>query len=215
MPLRKHDPNGSFPDASPMALLLIDVINDMEFEGGERLLSQALPMARRIAALKAKAEQLGIPSIYVNDNFGRWQSDFTKQVDHCLHDGVRGEPIARLLAPREEDYFVLKPKSSAFYGTTLETLLEHLGAETLILTGVACNIGVLFTANDAHMRNYHVVVPSDCVASEQPEDTGRALALMEHALSACIRPSAGLDLARLMRLAGRILHPNGGSIVNG
>ena len=186
----------SFPDRAAVALLLIDVINDMEFDGGEKLLAQALPMAQRLARLKARAADRGIPAVYANDNFGRWQSDFTKQVAHCLYDGVRGEPVARLLAPGEHDYFVLKPKNSGFYGTTLETLLEHLGARTLILAGVACNICVLFTANDAHMRGYHVVVPSDCVASEDPEDTRQALRLMEHALGAEVCPSDQLTLVR-------------------
>jgi nicotinamidase-related amidase len=183
----------NFPDHAPVALLLIDVINDMEFDGGDQLLEQALPMARRLAALKARASQFGIPAVYVNDNFGRWQSDFTRQVAHCLHDGVRGEPVARVLEPGKRDYFVLKPKNSAFYGTALEILLEHLRTKTLILTGVACNICVLFTANDAHMRGYEVVIPSDCVASEQPGDTHQALQLMESTLGARVCPSADLS----------------------
>jgi nicotinamidase-related amidase len=190
------DDHPSFPDRAPVALLLIDVINDLEFDGGERLLAHALPMAERLAALKTRAASKGIPAVYVNDNFGRWKSDFRKQVAHCLQDGVRGEPVARLLAPAEDDYFVLKPKNSAFYGTTLATLLEHLGTQTVILTGIACNICVLFTANDAHMRGYQVVVPSDCVASEHPQDTASALGLMERALYAEVCPSEQLTLVR-------------------
>ncbi len=111
-------------------------------------------MARRIAALKRRAKAAGIPAIYVNDNFGRWQSDFTKVVQHCLDDGVRGEEMARILHPEEDDYFVLKPKHSAFYATTLDTLLQYLGAKRLILTGVAGNICILFSANDAYMRDF-------------------------------------------------------------
>jgi len=91
----------------------------------------------RIAQLKKRAKQAGIPAIYVNDNFGRWQSDFNKQVDHCLRDDVLGRPLAELLRPEEDDYFVLKPKHSGFFSTTLELLLQHLGATTLILTGFA------------------------------------------------------------------------------
>jgi nicotinamidase-related amidase len=139
------------------ALLLIDVINDMEFpDGGEKLLRQTLPAARKIAALKKRAVAAGVPVIYVNDNFGKWRSDFKKQVRHCLHDGVRGEPVARLLAPSAEDYFVLKPKSSAFFGTTLHSLLNHLEVTTLVLTGVAADVCILFTAHDAHLRDYQI-----------------------------------------------------------
>src|SRR5689334_11229253 len=108
-----NDFYGYAPDKSEIALLLIDVINDLEFEGGQELLQHALPAARNIAVLKEAARRSNTPVIYVNDNFGRWRSDFTRIVDHCLHDGVRGQAIAQLLAPVDDDYFVLKPKHSA------------------------------------------------------------------------------------------------------
>src|SRR5687767_3624623 len=164
MPAKNRDLHGSAPDYSRVALLLIDVINDLEFPGGASLLRLALPAARRIAALKRRAKHSGIPVIYVNDNFGRWQSDFTKQVKHCLEDGVRGAPLAKLLAPEADDYFVLKPKHSGFFSTTLDVLLEYLGVETLILCGFAGNLCVLYTAHDAYMRDFHLVVPRDCMA---------------------------------------------------
>src|SRR6185369_6580115 len=112
MPAKNEDLHGNAPDKSDVALLLIDVINDLEFEEGEQLLKHALPMARQIAKLKSRAKERGIPVVYVNDNFGRWRSDFTAQVEHCLKDGVRGQPIAELLKPGKDDYFVLKPKHS-------------------------------------------------------------------------------------------------------
>src|SRR6185312_11785127 len=146
MPDRFHL-HGTADRQCPLALLLIDVINDMEFEQGELLMRQTLPAARKLAALKYRVRQAGVPAIYVNDNFGQWRSDFKRLVRHCLEDGVRGEPVARLLLPEEDDYFVLKPKSSAFFETTLHTLLGHLGAKTLILTGVAADVCVLFTAH--------------------------------------------------------------------
>jgi hypothetical protein len=99
MPAKNPDLHGNVPDTADTALLLIDVINDLEFEGGEALLTHALPAAGRIAALKRRAKAASIPAIYVNDNYGRWQSDFRTLVDHCLHDGVRGRPIADLLVP--------------------------------------------------------------------------------------------------------------------
>ncbi|MDB6120678.1 MAG: Isochorismatase [Verrucomicrobiaceae bacterium] len=129
--------HGCVPDSSPVALLLIDVINDMEFPGGDKLLRHALPAAQKILKLKEQARKHGIPSIYVNDNFGRWRSDFHQQVDRCLGEDLRGSEIARMLVPREEDYFVLKPKHSAFHYTTLDVLFKHVGATTLIITGFA------------------------------------------------------------------------------
>src|SRR4051812_16185869 len=145
MPAKNEDLHGNVPDKAEIVLLLIDVINDLEFEEGAQLLKHALPMAEKIAALKRRAKQAGIPAIYVNDNFGRWQSDFTKLLSHCLEEDVCGKPLVRLLKPDEDDYFVLKPKHSGFFSTTLDTLLEYLQARTLILTGLAGNICVLFT----------------------------------------------------------------------
>ena len=176
-----------------IALLIIDVINDMEFEEGKQLFKQALPMARKIAALKSRASAAQVPIIYVNDNFGHWRSDLKKQISHCLMDGVRGEPIARLLVPDHSDYFVLKPKSSAFFGTTLHTLLQYLGVRTLVLTGMAADVCILFTAHDAHLRDYEIIVPSDCVASNTLPETRLALANMKKAAHAVICKSATIN----------------------
>lgn len=196
---RSEDLHGNAPDKAVAALLLIDVINDLDFPEGDQLLRHALPMARNILALKKRTRQVGIPSIYVNDNFGRWQSNFHTQVEHCLKDGVRGRPIVQLLAPDEDDYFVLKPKHSGFFSTTLDILLEYLGVETLILTGIAANICVLFTANDAYMRDFGLVVPGDCVASNTEEENRYALQQMDRILKADTRTSAELDLDAIAR----------------
>jgi nicotinamidase-related amidase len=199
MPARNPDLHGSAPDKSPVALLLIDVVNDLDFPEADRLLRFALPMARRIAALKAKARRAGVPVVYVNDNFGRWRSDLNAQVDHCLEDGCRGKPVVELLKPEEDDYFVLKPKHSGFFSTTLDTLLEYLGTRTVVLAGMAANICVLFTANDAYMRDLRLVVPADCVASNTEEENRYALAQMAKVLKADTRPSAGLSFETLGR----------------
>jgi nicotinamidase-related amidase len=183
------DDRGHVPDRSETALLLIDVISDFEFEDGARLLRHARPMAKRLAELKRRARRAGVPAIYVNDNFGRWQSDFRKLVAHCLSDGVRGEPVARLLRPLADDYFVLKPKHSAFYSTTLDTLLAYLGARRLIICGLATDACVLFTASDAYMRDLEVVIPRDCVAAISPVRSRLALTVMERSLKADTRPS--------------------------
>ncbi len=194
MPTKNPDLHGSAPDKSSVALLLIDVINDFDFPEAEDLLKYAVPMAGRIAALKQRAKQQGIAVIYVNDNFGRWRSDFKAQVDHCLSGEARGKPVVELLQPDDDDYFVLKPKHSGFFSTTLETLLEYLGVKTVILTGISANICVLFTANDAYMRDLNLVVPNDCVASNTDEDNRYALEQMRQVLKADVRPSTEISL---------------------
>ncbi len=191
----KNDLHGNAPDHSEIAIILIDVINDLEFEGGEELLQSALPAAMKIARLIERARHLKVPVIYVNDNFGRWRSDFKKIVSHCLQDEVRGRPIAELLTPDENDYFVLKPKHSGFFSTTLDLLLQYLGVRILVMAGFAGNNCVLFTANDAYMRDYRLIIPADCTASIKPEDNKNALRQMELVLKADLRPAEEIDFA--------------------
>lgn len=201
MPAKDPDLHGQVPDKAAVALLLVDVINDLEWPGGEDLARYAMPMARRLRALKARARAHGIPSVYVNDNFGRWQADLGHLLAHCLEHDVRGRPMVELLAPEADDYFVLKPKHSAFYATPLDLLLAYLRARTLIIAGIAGNICVLFSAHDAYMREFGLVVPEDCVISNHAEQNERALTLMREVLQADTTPSTALDLAALQRRA--------------
>lgn len=196
---RNEDLHGNTPDKADAALLLIDVINDLQFPEGNQLLRHALPMAHRIVELKKRAKASGIPAIYVNDNFGRWRSDFRAQVEHCLHDDVIGKPVVELLIPDKDDYFVLKPKHSGFFSTTLDILLEYLRVKSVILTGIAGNNCVLFTANDAYMRDFTLFVPGDCVASNTVEENRNALEQMAKVLKADTRESSTLDLEALLR----------------
>jgi nicotinamidase-related amidase len=175
-------PQDHVPDNSHTALLLVDVINDFEYPGGEQLFRYALPAARRIKSMKQAMKARGIPTIYANDNFGRWKSDFQEVLAHCLGQDVRGRPVAELLRPDPEDYFVLKPKYSAFYGSVLDTLLRYLGARNLVLAGFAGDMCVLFTASDAYMRDYALRVPRDCMASQTPARNRRAVAFLSEVL---------------------------------
>jgi nicotinamidase-related amidase len=161
-----------------------------------------LAAADNIAQLRKRATRAGIPVIYVNDNFGRGRSDFKRIFTHCLEDDVRGRPIAELLSPGDDDYFVLKPKHSGFFSTTLDLLLEYLGVRRLLLTGFAGNNCVLFTANDAYMRDYELFVPADCIASIDPRENEYALQQMKTVLKADIRPSVEIDFSVLLKQTG-------------
>ncbi len=184
MPARNENLHGSAPDKCETALLLIDVINDLEFPEAEQMLDSAVGMAHKIQQLKTRAREAGVPVVYVNDNFGKWKSDWRRTVEHCLDANVRGRRIVEILQPEDDDYFVLKPKHSGFFSTTLETLLRYLGSTRLIMTGIAGNFCVLFTANDAYMRDYELVIPSDCVVSNTQKENEEALALMRKFLKA-------------------------------
>ncbi len=167
-PSRNLDLHGSAPDASPIALLIIDVINALDFEGAENLVEPALSMARAITELKRRCARARIPAIYVNDNFGRWREDQHAILARALKPEAPGRLIAGLLRPSPDDYFIVKPKHSGFFATPLDTLLTYLRVRTVILTGIGTELCVLFTANDAYMRDYHLIVPSDCVTAIEP-----------------------------------------------
>lgn len=178
--------------AAGSALLLIDVINDLAFAGSDALVAQAEPMAMRVAALKRRAIAAGVPIIYVNDNFGQWRSDFRRTVSHCTARSSPGHRVSRRLRPTTKDYFVLKPKHSGFFDTTLDTLLKTLKIRRVILAGIAGNICVLFTANDAYMRDLQLYVPADCIVSNTAADNDYALQQIALVMNGIVAPSTQL-----------------------
>lgn len=180
------------------ALLIIDMINDLDFAAGHKMLPEATQAARAILSLRQQAGTAGVPVVYVNDNYGQWHSERSLIVDHCAREGAVGRELVEMLRPEKDDYFVIKPQFSGFYSTNLPALLPRLGASRLILTGVAADICVLFTAADAHMRQYELWVPSDCVASSDPQRTRWALEIMQHSMEAEIRPTTELRLEQWM-----------------
>ena len=195
----KSDPTGLVPDRATTALVILDLISDFSFAHGAAIARAALPVAKRIARLKARARQAGVPVIYVNDGLGRWRSDFPGLVRHCLREGSRGQPIVQQVAPAAEDYCVLKPKHSGFYATALDTIIDYLGAKRLILTGVSSHQCVLFTANDAYVRDHELAIPRDCISARNAKDTRLALEYFTRVLGADVRASAAVRFRRSSR----------------
>jgi nicotinamidase-related amidase len=185
---------------SRAALLLIDVVNDMDFPGSEVLVRQAERMAPRLAKLAERAREADVPVIYVNDNFGQWRSDWRNVVRHCLGAQAPGRRVAELLQPHESDYFVLKPKHSGFFSTTLDLLLVHLGVRSVLMGGFATDICILFTANDAYMRDYRVIVPRDCVAANTRHKTEFTLGQIRDVLKGGTPSSRTLTVPALRAL---------------
>ena len=183
-PKTPPDLHGNAPDQCAVALLLVDVINDLEFPGGTQLQRSAEPAARLLADLKARAMRAGVPCIYANDNFGRWRSDFSSQVRHVREHHTRGAHLVELLAPSPDDYFVLKPKHSAFYQTCLDLLLDHLGTKTLVVGGFSTDSCVQLSAGDAYLRGLDVVILRDGTATQTPDAHKSALKQMERVLHA-------------------------------
>ena len=173
---------------------MVDVINDLDFPEADQMLRFVPALTRKLARLKERARAADVPVIYVNDNFGRWRSDVRALVEHCRAGPAR-ELIDRL-QPGKEDYFIFKPKHSGFFSSTLDTLLRYLGARRLIITGIAGNFCVLFTANDAYMRDYGLLVPSDCSISNTKRENREALRLMQRYLKADISVASRIKFPR-------------------
>jgi nicotinamidase-related amidase len=174
---------------SPTVLVLVDFINPLDFDGAQSLAPPALDAARATAALRRRAARDGVQTIYANDNYGVWRSDFKAVWTRC--SVMRGEPaeIARLLKPRPSDLTILKPRHSAFYSTPLDLLLRLLRCKKLIVAGLAADNCVLFTAMDAYLHGYSLWVPSDCTAAECEEAKQGALEHMRRVLKANVRVS--------------------------
>jgi len=177
-----------------VGLLIIDMINDMAFPGAEALRPKAERIANVILALRDQADRLKVPVVYVNDNDGQWHSEKSKIVEACSRPDVPGCAMVRKIAPRDDDYFVIKPQFSGFYATNLPVLLPSLGVSRLIITGIAADICVLFTAADAHMREYALWVPGDAVASEGDDRAQWALDTMQNSMGAITTKTGDLRL---------------------
>jgi nicotinamidase-related amidase len=191
-----------FRDQAPgsAALLIIDMINCFDFDGAEPLQRKAAQAAQAIFRLKTAMAEAGFPVVYINDNFGEWHSERSRLIDRAL---AGADPAIAKIRPAEDDYFVIKPQFSGFYATNLPVLLPKLGVRRLILTGVATDICVLFTAADAHMRDYALWVPEDGVAAEDDERGRFALDMMRGTMAAETAASTQLGVAAWMERLDR------------
>ena len=199
MPARHPDLHGLAPDTCPVALVIVDVITDFDFPDGDALLDAARPAVAPIASLAERARATGVPVVYVNDNRGRWHDDFPAVLERAL--AGPGRDVAERLRPAPDDYLVLKPKHSAFFQTPFETLLDHLGTRTLVLTGLTADVCLVATALDATMRDFHLVVPSNATAAVEPADTEAALAYLRRVADAETPSAADVDFDALVEAA--------------
>jgi nicotinamidase-related amidase len=194
---QQDDLHGNVPDRAGAVLLLVDVINDLDFPNNEYLVKTATDLGKRILHLKRRCMRAGIPTIYVNDNKGRWRSDIREVVNSSQRRTAPGRNLVRLLAPGAKDYVVLKPKHSIFYATPLDLILQSAGAHTVILAGLTTNACVLISAAEIYMRGLRLVVPRDCVEALSPELQKVALKTLSDNFQAQISPAASLKLQTL------------------
>jgi nicotinamidase-related amidase len=186
-----------------VGLLIIDLINEMAFDGAAEMAEAALAAAKVAKRLRHEADALGTPVIYVNDNYRQWRLGRNGLIAHCLRSNENAAALVRRIRPRSRDYLVVKPHVSGFYATSLPALLPRLGVNRVVLTGVSTEICVMFTAADAHMRAYDIWTPSDGVASARPEHSDWALQIMRNSLAAETAPTTDLTLEAWIKRGAR------------
>lgn len=168
------------------ALLVIDMLNDFVGKGAPL----EVPLARKILPNIRKkiewARKNKIPVIYICDSHRPEDKEFNWWPPHAI-EGTSGAEIVKEISPQKKDFIVKKRRYSAFLGTELELLLKELKVETIHLVGILTNICVLYTAAEATMRGYNVVVYRDCVTSISSEDHSFALNQMENVLKIKIK----------------------------
>jgi nicotinamidase-related amidase len=170
------------------ALLLIDFFNPISFDKPNPLAPWALKAARSTRRLKDLLARKRIPSIYVNDNFDDWSGNFSHLLDRCAGQHGAAREIVELLRPGEKDYVLMKPRHSAFYGTSLEFVLEELDVRNVIITGLEADVCIFFTAQDAYVRQFSLWIPANCVGTKDDRYYRTALEHMHRNLKATTAP---------------------------
>ncbi len=189
-PMKSHASSVKSRARSRTVVLVLDVITDLAFPDGRKLLRPALRAAGPIVSLTARARRQGVPVVYVHDQLGMWCSSTALLFERCLRPRSLGRELVAQLRPHPEDAFLFKPKHSAFFETSLDTLLAKLGTRRLILTGFSTHQCILFTATDAHVREHELWIPRDCVAAPEAGQNRFALRYFEDVLGADVRDAS-------------------------
>ncbi|MFE4861149.1 isochorismatase family cysteine hydrolase [Streptomyces sp. NPDC056670] len=177
---------------APAALIIIDMINTYDHEDAETLVPAVRKALPGIATLLKRARESGAPVIYVNDNFGQWRSHHGELLDAALRG--RHRELVEPVSPDEDSLFVIKARHSIFYETPLAYLLGDLGVEQLVLCGQVTEQCLLYSALDAHIRHFGVVVSFDALAHIDAHLADAALRMMQRNMAAQLRSTGDITL---------------------
>lgn len=172
------------------ALLVVDMLNPYDHPEADRLATRVAEALPGIEALLRRADEAAVPVIYVNDNYGDWNSSSEELAARAM-EGAHPELVEPVL-PAAGQSFVVKARHSAFYETPLEYLLDQLGVGRLVLSGQVTEQCVLYSALDAHVRHFDVAIPTDAVAAIYDDLGDAALRMMERNMAAELGDAAGL-----------------------
>jgi len=178
---------------SKTALVVVDMLNTYEHADAEALTRSVREVLPNIASLIDRARSNDVQVIYVNDNYGAWNQGRSELVERASA-GPHGDLIEPIV-PDDDTAFVVKARHSIFFETPLEYLLRTSGVERVVLVGQVTEQCILYSALDAYIRHFQVVVPPDAVAAIHPELHDAALEMMRINMDADLTPSADVRLS--------------------
>jgi nicotinamidase-related amidase len=178
------------PDRSPRstALVVVDVLNPYDHDDAGPLARSMADVVAQVAGLVRRAREEQHPVIYVNDNYGHWNSSSGELLDAALRG--RHPELVEPLRPPPDASFVIKARHSIFYETPVEYLLRQLGVSRIMLCGQVTEQCILYSALDAYVRDLRVAVPLDGVAHIDPELADAALRMMRSNMRADVQPAS-------------------------
>jgi nicotinamidase-related amidase len=174
------------------ALLIVDMLNSYEHDDADRLAESVRVTVPQIAGLIERAREEGVAVVYVNDNYGDWNSS-SEELAQAAVNGRHPELVEPLL-PRNDDAFVIKARHSVFYSTPLEYLLQTMDVGRIVLAGQATEQCILYSALDGYVRHFRVAVARDGVAHIYAHLADAACEMMERNMRAELAPADNLRL---------------------
>ena len=158
------------------------MLNPYDHDEADRLAPRVADALPGIEVLRRRAAEAEIPVIYVNDNYGDWNSSAEELAEKALA-GLHPE-LVRPVLPPDKHSFVIKARHSIFFGTPLEYLLDQMGVDRLVLCGQVTEQCIFYSALDAHVRHFRLAIPDDGVAAIHDHLAEAALEMMRRNLSA-------------------------------
>lgn len=187
----ERDPRAALGRGERTALLVVDMISDYDHPDGDALRESARTVVPVISGLIERARDEGVLVIHVNDNHGMWSSCRQDLIDEARRNG--DPELIDPMLPQGDAPFVFKARHSIFFGSSLQYLLESEDVGRLVLVGQVTEQCILYSALDAYIRHFQVVVPRDAVAHIDADLADAALALMERNMRAEVCDAGALD----------------------
>jgi nicotinamidase-related amidase len=179
---------------SKTALVVVDMLNRYEHEDAQPLIASVRRALPAMGRLLERAHEAGTPIVYVNDNYGDWSAGRAELSERALDGAV--PPLVEPILPEQEVAFLVKARHSVFFETQLDYMLRHKGVGRIVLIGQVTEQCILYSALDAYVRHYSIVIPRDAVAHIHEDLAEAALRMMEVNMAAEITTAADCALGQ-------------------